>query len=70
VSGSTTTPVVPAGASTATKILITLAAILGVIAGVTWPTGVSPDLGAYAGVGAVILTAVSGIVHSVWDHSP
>jgi hypothetical protein len=61
---------VPAGASTATKILISIAAVLGIIAGITWPTGTSPLLGEYAAVGAAILGPVAMVIHTIWDHSP
>ena len=60
----------PAGASTTTKILITIGAILAVVAGITWPTGTSPVIGQYAAVGAVLVTSISGVVHAVWDHTP
>ena len=58
------------GASTVTKILYTIAGILAAISAITWPTGTSPTIGAYAGVGAVLVTAVASIIHTIWDHSP
>jgi hypothetical protein len=62
-------PSVPANASTVTKILITISAILLAVGGMTWPTGVSPSFGEYAVVGGTLIGAISGIVHTVWDHS-
>lgn len=67
-SGPTTS--VPAGASTATKILATIAGILAIVAAVTWPTGVSPVVGQWVTVASVVATGAGGVVHYIWDHSP
>lgn len=63
-------PTAPPGASTATKVLLFVAFILGILAAVTWPTGVSPVVGQYLTIGATISAAAGGGIHSIWDHTP
>jgi hypothetical protein len=63
-------PIVPVNASTTTKILITLSAVLLAIGGLTWPTGVSTSIGEYAVAAGTLLGSIAGIVHAIWDHSP
>lgn len=70
MSGTPSIPTVPAGASATTKILVTVGAILGLLAAVTWPTGVSPAIGQYSLIGGYLSGQVALIIHAVWDHTP
>jgi hypothetical protein len=68
--GTPAPPVVPAGASTITKILISIAFILAIIAATTFPTSYSTVIGEWSATGAGLASAAAVLVHTVWDHSP
>jgi hypothetical protein len=69
VTPTPTPPVVPANASTTTKILISIAFVLGIVATATFPTSYSPVIGMWAGVLGGLAAAAAVLVHTVWDHS-
>jgi len=56
------------GSSAVTRILFTLAAILGLIATTTLPTGSDPRIGMWAASLSVLFLGCAGVVHAIWDH--
>ena len=63
-------PSIPAGASTVTKIIFTIAAFLAAAGASVWIAQSDPALAADLTGLAVLATTFGGIIHTVWDHSP